>query len=168
MRLPKTPPDFKSALTGNPEQVVETINRLHSVDVLQFVRSVNDQYLHWDKVRHRPMPAGLTPTMAWAAIWLSREHQQQSLPLSFDLQRKLTYWLPPQHQEWVSTIDKQAGGSIGGNQGSAIPEDNERYLFNSLMEEAIASSRLMRSTVGGCVEKRAINPSAFNGLAIKR
>lgn len=142
MRLPKTPPDFLTALSENPEQAVETFGRLHSADVRQFVRSVNDKYLHWDKVRHRPMPAGLTPTMAWVAVCMSRDPQQQPLPLTFSGTWNLTYWLPPQHQEWVSTIDKQAGGSIGGSQGSAIPEDNERYLFNSLMEEAIASSQI--------------------------
>ena len=126
MRLPKTPPDFMSVLSGNPTQAVETLRRLHSADVRQFVRSVNDQYLHWDKVRYRPMPDGFTPTMAWAAVCMNRHPQHQSLPLSFDREIKLTYWLPPQHQEWVSAIDKQAGGSLGGSRAVGAAHDDGR------------------------------------------
>ena len=47
-----------------------------------------------------------------------------------------------QHLEWLSIIDQRAGGNIGARHSQPIKDNDKRYLFNSLMEEAIASSQL--------------------------
>src|SRR5665213_1301641 len=128
MRVPKTPPDWASSLTEDIAGTGEMVTRLLRGDVRQFVRSVNDKYLHWDKMRFQPLPEGLTPKTAWVAVGMSRQPQLQALPLGLSGNQKLKFWLPPQHQEWVSLIDKQAGGSIGGSEENFLAEDNERYL----------------------------------------
>jgi len=110
--------------------------------VAEFVRKMNDNCVHWDKLRFQAMPNDISPRMAWAAICLSRSSQLQKLPLSFTDKRKFSYWLPPQHLEWISIIDQKAGGHLGTGYPDSIPENDEHYLYSSLMEEAIASSQL--------------------------
>jgi Fic family protein len=87
------------------------------------------------------MPTGVDPSIAWVAVALSRQHKQE-VPLQAYGGARLNYWIPPQHLEWLSTIDQRAGGSIGARHPQPIKDDDNRYLFNSLMEEAIASSQL--------------------------
>ena len=111
-------------------------------DVVECVRLANDKYLHWDKFRRHPLPEGISAEVAWHAVFMSRNSQQQKLPLSFSETTKLWYVLPPRHLEWLHDIDKQAGGTIGLGHDAGFTDDDERYLFNSLMEEAIASSQL--------------------------
>ena len=139
MRMPeKLPGDWMSAIE-DPETAAAFFKSLTRTDVQDLIRKANDAYLPWDKLRFQAMPEGVSPKQAWAAVALSRLSQFQPLALSF-IGRPLKYWIPPQHQQWLSTIDQKAGGSIGLRTARSIPDDNERYLYNSLMEEAIASS----------------------------
>jgi len=119
----------------------EAFRFLVQSEIENFVRQANDRYLHWDKMRFQRLPDGVPPEFAWAAVQISRRPQRQELPIRTGGGR-LAYWLPPQHQEWVSIIDQQAGGFLGGLRAQTLPDDEDRYLFNSLMEEAIASSQL--------------------------
>ena len=139
MRLPQQPPDWMSHFRSGKS---ETFRLLVQSQVESFVRSANDRYLHWDKLRFQRLPEGVPSELAWAAVQMSRRPQRQELPVQTFAGQRLAYWLPPQHLEWVSTIDQQAGGFIGSRRAESLPDDNEHYLFNSLMEEAIASSQL--------------------------
>lgn len=140
MRVPATPPKWKDAfVNGEGGFVVNTFLRK---DVQELVRSTNEKYLHWDKLRHLPLPKGLNAAQSWAAIEIARQPQFRSIPLTFGKKSKLKFWIPPQHHEWLSRIDQKAGGTIGSQHKQAVPDDEERYLFNSLMEEAIASSQI--------------------------
>ena len=137
MRKPPEPPNWFEYLEG------DALQRITSPEVSDFVRRANDAYLHWDRVRYHELPPSIKPEEAWAAIKLSRSPQLRQLPLSlYATAQNMRYWSPPKHLQWLHEIDQKAGGTIGTMSGQAIPDDNERYLFNSLMEEAIASSRL--------------------------
>lgn len=139
MRIPQSPPDL-NAITKSVG--IEWLYRLREAEIIEFVRRCNDSYAHWDQLRHRnDLPAGFDPPQAWAAIAMSRLQQYCALPLTFR-DAPFVYWNPPQHLEWLHKIDQQAGGTLGSKSAHAPPDDNERYLFNSLMEEAIASSQL--------------------------
>ncbi|MFL5342637.1 MAG: Fic family protein [Gemmataceae bacterium] len=117
--------------------------RLNRSDVETAVREINDHYLHWDKVRFRPLPEGLTDRQLWYAVKMRRRIERQVLPLSFAAEEpKLWYTMPPKHFEWIHKLDQQGGGRIGASSGSLFGDENERYLLSSLMEEAIASSQL--------------------------
>jgi len=139
MRLPQKPPSWDKIID---EVDGKTFQLIASSEVQEFVRSMNEKYLPWDHVRMQEMPPGLTQEVAWVAVQLSRSPQRQQLPITFGKNQKLHYWLPPHHHELVSSIDKRAGGYVATRHSHAIPDDDERYLVNSLMEEAIASSQL--------------------------
>jgi Fic family protein len=152
MRVPDSPP--QAFATGVVD--ASLIQTIASSDVRKFVREMNERYIHWDKFRHRPMPSGLSSTQGWAAMELSRIPQFQTLPITFGQNRELRFWIPPQHHEWLSTVDQQAAGVIGGKHPATFPDDNDRYLFNSLMEEAIASSQLEGATTTRKVAKEML------------
>src|SRR5262245_36970482 len=143
MRMPQKPPLMKDLYQPNSvEEARAFMQKLGSQEVVKFVQEANDKYRHWDKLRYKKRPDGVTPQLMWYAVKMSRIHQRQFLPLSFIGNRKLSYVLTPRHLEWLHSIDKQAGGAIGSTSDCGLPDEEERYLFNSLMEEAIASSQL--------------------------
>ena len=119
--------------------------KLGNPDVAEFVRRSNDSYVHWHKLRYyKNLPDGLDPEQCWGAIALSRHQQYQVLPIQFTSGSRLVYWSPPQQLEWLHKIDQQAGGTLGSDSAYLGSDEagKDKYLFNSLMEEAIASSQL--------------------------
>ncbi len=142
MRMPQPPPSTKEAYSAaSPEEMLEVVLGRRA-DLIEFVRRVNDRYLHWDKLRFQQLPLGISPQLLWAAVYFSRRMQRRELPISFTRDRKLFFVHPPSHEEWLNSIDKQGGGNIGTRLDDVADSDSDRYLYNSLMEEAIASSQL--------------------------
>jgi len=115
-----------------------------SPDVQELVRDANSKYLHWDKFRHYPMPEGVSAEDAWCAVQLSRSSQFRNLPISFrSLGEHIRFSVPPSIGELLHKLDRNAGGFIGSEFDEQFsPDEKERYLISSLMEEAIASSQL--------------------------
>jgi Fic family protein len=143
MRVPASPPSPTEIVRQHAEDISEFLHAISSPAVSQFVQDANDKYLHWEKLRYHPMPDGIDPMIAWFAVYQSRNLQLRSLEISFaHMDEKLRFWVPPKHQEWLHFIDQQAGGVVGTDSGTGIPRDSDKYLINSLMEEAIASSQL--------------------------
>src|SRR5262245_53110342 len=101
MRIPEKPPDFNSIWTKYRGQSKELYRSLFGPTVSDLVRRVNDRYLHWDRMRFQKVPPGLEPEMVWAAIQASREPHKQELPITFAKEKRLWYWIPPQHYEWT-------------------------------------------------------------------
>ncbi len=65
MRLPLVAPDI-SHLFGqlNPDAMAHIASHI--------TPTVDDQYLHWDQLRHRTPPAGLSVQQWWLAIAMGR------------------------------------------------------------------------------------------------
>ncbi len=139
MRIPKKPPKFdRLAFLSDPQTHVNMMRP----EVMEAVEKANDEYLHWDKVSYRPTPTGIAKEHFWWLMKLLRQ-SKVTIPLSYWRKGQHLYCaMPPKHQEWLHRIDTQAGGTIGAFQESTFDDESGRYLFNSLMEEAIASSQL--------------------------
>jgi Fic family protein len=140
VRVPQTAPGWVEVF-GKPEELSQLLSKFSAQAVQEFLRQMNEKYIHWDKLRYQKFPEGLTAKMAWASIKMTRGTQLRFLPLTFHGNEKLSYYVTMQQLEWLHDIDKQGGGDIG-ILTNEFPDDNERYLYNSLMEEAIASSQL--------------------------
>jgi Fic family protein len=153
MRMPTPPPSLSEAI---PESDPGWFIRLGDPAVAEFVRRANDSYVSWHKVQHyKNLPDGFTPKQGWGAIVVSRIQQHQPIAIQFDSSR-LVYWNPPAHLECLHKIDQQGGGAIGSNSIHIPSGDNERYLLNALMEEAIASSQLEGAVTTRKVAKRML------------
>ncbi len=158
MRMPKPPPLLEDIFNDPATDSSSFFKRISNPEMQGYIRRVNEKYSHWDKIRYHPLPEGISHNEAWAAIKLSRMQQRQPLDISVDMGPEgcLNYWLPPEHQRLLHRIDQQAGGTLGGTTALGLASSVDRFLFNSLMEEAIASSQLEGATTTRDVAKKML------------
>jgi len=103
---------------------------------------VSDNYWHWDDLKHRTPPPGLTRETWWCALKFMRLGGMKRLPLGDGKGRPLQFSTPDAIIRQLHEIDLGAGGRIGMWDPVANPETRDPYLVRSLMEEAITSSQL--------------------------
>ena len=135
MKQPLAPKSLRELLTENSEKVLTVLD-------LRLGPTVGDRYEHWDKLRRREPPDGLTHEQWWLGIKFSRNSQYRQLPLRDTRGRPFVYMLPDQVQEALHRIDSQARGWVGIAEHVTGPETRDRFIVNSLIEEAITSSQL--------------------------
>jgi len=100
------------------------------------------KYLHWDELRRRPAPEGLTHAEWWAAVTVGRISSFQQLPLLDKNGKPFAFATPSPVAIDLHHIDRDAAGHIRATAGAPLQEDSQRYLISSLIEEAITSSQL--------------------------
>jgi Fic family protein len=136
MKIPKTPPDFRKVLEkAFAENRVPTLLALKQ-------NLAQDEYLHWDRLRHLAAPAGLTAEDWWAAIKVKRLGSMKPLPLQDRDGGPFQFSVPDQVQMAVHEIDVSAGRSLGLPEPITNPQTRDHYVVRSLIEEAITSSQL--------------------------
>ena len=88
------------------------------------------------------MPGGVSPELAWSYMKFSRQSKLISAPLKSIDDLNFGYWLPDYFLKDISYIDRHASGEILVADAGVHKVEQKKYLVNSLMEEAIASSLL--------------------------
>ncbi len=133
MQVPKTPPDF--------QQLLQNIAPERFAVVLAAIRPT-EEYWHWDEIRHRTPPPGLTNQEWWIGLKLGRIAQYRHLPLKDQKKQAFRYFTTDPILAFLHDVDLRAGGSV--SMGEQIPnqETRNQYHVSSLMEEAITSSQL--------------------------
>jgi len=151
-RLPETPPTIAA------EKLLLAIKLMENLDVKAFVNKATDEYYHWEKVRHLPIPNGLDAQDAWAAVKVARLTQRVTLPLVDHHGRPFHYGVHGKIQEQLHEIDRWSGTNL------ALPEvpglgsqaSRDRIIMNSLMEEAIATAQIEGAATTRQVAKRML------------
>lgn len=100
------------------------------------------KYMHWDDLRHRPPPEGLSSEAWWLAVSLARGAIRQPLPLTDKHGNPFQLTTPEPLLVHLHHIDRDAAGQIKTSPTRSIHENRERYLLHSLIEESITSSQL--------------------------
>ena len=100
------------------------------------------RYLHWDELRHRPPPAGISHEEWWLFIKWGRQSQARTLPLLDKQGDTFSYVLAEPVLKALRYIDRHAGGADYLGNSNIDSAERDRYLFNQLMEEAITSSQM--------------------------
>lgn len=149
MRLPQPPPHL-TELLDDPKRFISLM--LGAEDE----GKRRDRYLHWDELRHRQPPEGLSPQEWWAGLKIRRMSQQQLIPLTDLRGSKFNFWLTPRMFEQLHDIDLKCGGSVEGPEPVTNPETRDRYYVSSLVEEAITSSQLEGAAVTRSVAKEML------------
>jgi Fic family protein len=114
------------------------------------------KYLHWEELRHRPKRDALTHEEWWALVKLARVNLQKPMPLADKNGNRFTFAMTDTVQRLVHEVDRDASGRI------ELPEDvtskttRDRYIFNSLVEEAFRSSQLEGASTTRGVAKEMI------------
>ncbi len=102
--------------------------------------TIGGKYLHWDEVRRKSPPAGLTREEWWLGIKLARSNGMRAIPLRGVTGEEFRYLLTDECLEMLHWIDQEGGGQILVSEGVTTNADRGRYIVNSLIEEAITSS----------------------------
>lgn len=135
MKIPQEPPESPSLSDVAPE-------RLAVIFGSGIGPTVNGRYLHWDDLRRRTPPSGLTREEWWLALHFARLPGRKTLPFDDTEGRPFTYVLTDEALEMLHRIDRFASGRIDVPEAITNEATRDRYLVSSLMEEAIASSLL--------------------------
>jgi Fic family protein len=115
------------------------------------------EYLHWDKLRRLPPPGDLDSKTWWLKIKLAREADLRRVPL-LDLQgQPFGYSLPDLILRHLHHIDQRCSGEVAMDEVvTSERQAGQRFLVNSLMEEAIRSSQLEGATTSRKVAKELL------------
>jgi Fic family protein len=135
MRLPESAPSLESSFARFEPTRIEAAMR-HASPL------PTGKYLHWDELRRRPPPEGLTHAEWWAAVTVGRMASFQPLPLADKEGKPFVFAAPAPVAIDLHHIDRDAAGHLRAASGTPLQEDSQRYLINSLIEEAITSSQL--------------------------
>ena len=139
MKIPPKPPAIQNIQTV-AERYIESPSLRSPADA-------KGRYLHWDEVRRRP-PPGLTIEQYWHCLKLARLVHYQTVPFAQTSGDRFVFCLTGQLQKACHEIDKAAGGNLGtSSEFDNTRHQNERYLINSLIEEAVHSSWLEGAAV---------------------
>lgn len=135
MRLPLSPPDHATILARLDH---ESFGRLfkHASPL------VSGRYIHWDELRHRECPEGLSHEEWWLSVWMGRSSLLKDLPLRDKSGAPFRLATPEPVLIHLHHIDRDAAGQIRAPDGTPFQESRDRYLLHSLIEEAITSSQL--------------------------
>lgn len=114
------------------------------------------RYLHWDELRRRPAPDGVSSETWWWAVRTMRRQLGRPLDLRDQQGLPFSFAMTDTAQRLVHEIDRDASGHI------ELPEDvtnsttRDRYIVNSLIEEAFRSSQLEGASTTRAVAKEMI------------
>ncbi|MBS1196974.1 MAG: fic [Proteobacteria bacterium] len=151
MHIPLSPPALQDLLSDlDPERIVAVFA---SGDPTSPV--VGGRYLHWDEIRHRPPPSGLTLEQWWLRLKIARQCQYKELPLLDKRGEPFVICAPEQVQIDLHHIDRDATGHIVLSQ-TITTGHRDRYLMRSLIEEAITSSQLEGASTTRRVAERML------------
>ena len=123
---------------------VEELGPSALTDALESSRpvDVNGRYLHWDELRYRQPPNGLSHEGWWLGMSFARRSLARAMPFTDRDGRPFRFSNIDLVQELVHRIDQEAGGHILIDETVTSPQARDRYLVSSLIEEAITSSQL--------------------------
>ena len=138
MKIPDEPPDYATILT----ETIQNGPGLHKLLRHSTPLDAKGRYLHWDQMRNRTPPAGLTHKEWWTATALARRGMARRLPLIGTNGTPFTFANVDPVQELVHEIDRLASGQILAEDVVTSLRASDRYLVSSLVEEAITSSQL--------------------------
>jgi hypothetical protein len=117
----------------------------------------DERYLHWDKLRRLAPPDGLSSEEWWLGLKAARGAERRPLPLKDAAGHRFGYGLPDLVLERLHRIDQRCGGEVAMDEVvTSEREAGQRFLVNSLMEEAIRSSQLEGATTSRRVAKNML------------
>lgn len=135
MKIPEKPPDL------NFLDLPDIFQHLNEEELTLLVKEYNTRYLYWSEFKYKRIPEGITHEQLWTLLKINRNFNAERIKISnvsgFEFKYNLTSYI----QEKLHEFDLNLGGTLEG-QNITSKEDHNRYLINSIMEEAIASSQL--------------------------
>jgi Fic family protein len=158
MKIPHAPPTpvdvVTAALRKNPKRFPDFMRRADIVDE-------KGRYLHWDELRYKKPPPGLSGEEWWAVTRMARHAAGQSLPLVDKDGKAFSFCEPPALKAALRELDMNAGGALATETTALSAGEGRQYLVRSLAEEPFASSFIEGAATTRQIAKKLI----FEGRA---
>lgn len=125
------------------------------VDILLGPRVDDSSYFHWEQLLNREPPAGLSHDEWWMSLKIQRLRVKRELPLTDSKGNQ--FWFA--YNDEVLRLSEEIARRTGGLSSSGTGQTNranQRYLLQSLLEEAITSSQLEGASTSRKHAKRMI------------
>ncbi|MCX6880429.1 MAG: Fic family protein [Verrucomicrobia bacterium] len=132
MKFPESAPKFEEILANLG---LDARTRVWSI-------ALPDDYRHWDELKHRAPPEGMSREEWWCALKIRRLAGMKFVPLLDRKGAAFRFSIPDTIARQLHEIDLGAGGRIGLPEPVTNPDTRDQYLIRSLMDEAITSSQL--------------------------
>jgi hypothetical protein len=135
VKIPERPPRYRDlwtrfAVEGSAARLIDQIARA----------TVGEKYLHWDEIRHRRPPGGLTHEAWWLGLKTRRDASARSLPLSDKANESFKYNLSDPLPLDLHQVDTWSAREIQRFEPVIDPESKDYFLIRALADEAITSS----------------------------
>lgn len=129
--------------------------------ILKVFQAVGDstcdgRYLHWDEIRFRKPPEGLTHQDWWLGLKMRRRSAYRNIPLKDTSGNNFHFSVPDLVTDLLHQIDRGGGTFVEIPEQVTNAEQRDRYVVRSLMEEAIASSQLEGAATTRDVAKKML------------
>ena len=150
MKLPLKPPPFEELF----EELIQSGKYLELSE--RFDRNPPKKYLHWDQLRHRQVPDGLNLKQWWHFIKAQRIAASKKSTLLDKESNPFNYNITELISEELHGIDMKSGGSIPMRDKNMDPQERNKYIVRSLIEEAITSSQIEGASTTRLMAKNLI------------
>lgn len=140
-------------------QLVAKLGGEATMKALQALKDepVEDRYLHWDKLQRLDPPGGLTIEEWWLGLKVTRMAEARVLSLRDKDGVSFRFGLPDVVLRRLRRVDQRASGEVAMDEVvTSEKQAGQRFLVNSLMEEAIRSSQLEGATTSRRVAKEML------------
>ncbi len=124
--------------------------------ILDVKAAPNARYYHWDRLFHIKPPDNLSHLEWWLGIKLARKTILNEIRFFDKSQQPFLYALPDNVHRMLHEITQDASGQIQLGEEVTNPYTKNRYIVNSLIEEAITSSQLEGASTTKRVAKQMI------------
>lgn len=135
MKLPHPPPHLS-------ELANERVARLPTILASGIGKLPENRYLHWAKLKYLAPPEGFSSKDWWLAIKFTRGSNRHLLPLQDENGNPFSYTDSGYLYRMLHEVDRDASGRIELPVDVVNANSRNKYLVNSLIEEAITSSQL--------------------------
>lgn len=118
---------------------------LQNEKVRLLARKSLSPYVHWEKIKHWPVPEGISNLELWAIIKILRNKIFDRKNCVVKDENGIFFsWTPylPKLEQFLHEIDLRLGGNLFITENQISDELQHRLLSRGVMEEAIASSQL--------------------------
>lgn len=136
MKIPQSPPVWLKLDQDIAEQSKAKLF------AQQLKWSTEDRYLHWNDLRRRPSPSPFNHEEWWYILKLNRKARYQAIGLTDTQSRRFVFGQTNALTELLHQIDRGLGLALGLPEAITQPGLRDRYVVNTLIDEAITSSQL--------------------------
>ncbi len=148
MKRPKSPPIdplLRLISSGSPadQQAALELYKARLSVPISALTDPKGRYLHWEELKHRPLPDGVADHETWwFALKQSRGGGYELKNFPSINSKTFRFNLNETIQSQLHHFDQRLGGRIEMSQQITNPRLRDRYIVNSLIDEAITSSQM--------------------------